>query len=69
MVNDEPLTGMVPIGTGWTGFCPCAEAAVTCSSLAVPENPKPLVAVACELVGRLIATNTNPSGLLLPALA
>ena len=27
-VIDEPLTGIVAIETGWTGFCPWAEAAV-----------------------------------------
>jgi hypothetical protein len=28
IVSDEPLTGVVPMETGWTGFCPCADAAV-----------------------------------------
>jgi hypothetical protein len=28
MVKEEPLAGKVPIGTGWTGFWPAAEAAV-----------------------------------------
>jgi hypothetical protein len=27
-VKDEPPTAIVPIDTGSTGFCPCAEAAV-----------------------------------------
>ena len=28
IVNDEPLTVIVPIDTGSTGFCPSAEVAV-----------------------------------------
>jgi len=28
MVNDDPLTGIVPIDTGWTTVCPALEAAV-----------------------------------------
>jgi hypothetical protein len=28
IVRDEPLTGIVPIETGATGFCPWVEAAV-----------------------------------------
>ena len=28
MVSDDPLTGIVPIDTGWTTVCPAPEADV-----------------------------------------
>src|SRR5579863_3246971 len=68
-VSDEPLTAIVPIDTGSTGFCPCALAAVIWNTRAVPETLCPLIAVTCELFDRLIATNTNLPGVALSELA
>ena len=68
-VKDEPLTGMVPIATGATGFWPCAEAAVTWNILAVPLSCWPWMAVTCDAVERLMATKTILPGVLLSELA
>src|ERR1700682_3682802 len=68
-VNDDPLTAICPAATGWTGFCPCAEAAVIWYKCAIPERDAPLMAVTCAEVERLMATNTTRPGVELSELA
>jgi hypothetical protein len=69
MVIEEPLTAMVPMATGATGFCPWAEAAVIWYKWAVPDSVAPLMAVTCAEVERLMATKTVRPGVVLSVLA